>query len=506
MDESKRNEIIRLFYSRSSNRRIARTLGIDRKTVGRVLAEHHQQRAGTAPPAPASKSILDPFAESIAGLLDRYPDITAVRMLEELRSLGFEGRYSIVRDHLRQIRPRPVMPVRRFETGPGVQGQVDYSPYDIPFTAEGSRRVHAFSYVLGYSRRQYVHFVETQDLPTTLREHVRAFEYFGGLAAECLYDSMKTVVSSWDGEQPVYNTRFLAFATYYGFRPVACRRRRPQTKGKVERPFFYVETNLLNGRTFSGLDHLNEVTAWWLGAVADVHVNRTTGRTPLEAFTEELPHLLALPGKPYDTAEVLYRTVDSEGMVSYRQNFYSAPWQRIGELIPVRITEKELILYGPKIDHVGRHELFARGVTGQRRVNKEHLPGPDLRRRHEVLRQRFEELGAEAASFFDQLVRARRYGKDEAQRILGLLSVWQRDDLRVAIERACRYRAFSLASVERILATQAQPRSALDCLDEQAREHVQELLGRDPIPARDTADYLELFDLPPSDETDLSKS
>ena len=137
---------------------------------------------------------------------------------------------------------------------------MDYSPYEISFTAEGRRRVHAFSYVLAYSRRQYVRFVETQDFATTIREHVRAFEYFQGLGATCLYDNMKVVVTGYDGDQPIYNTRFLAFATHYGYQPWACRPRRPQTKGKVERPFGYLETNLLNGRTFTSLEHLNEAT------------------------------------------------------------------------------------------------------------------------------------------------------------------------------------------------------------------------------------------------------
>jgi len=99
---------------------------------------------------------------------------------------------------------------------------MDYSPYEIAFTAEGRRRVHAFSYILAYSRRQYVRFVERQDFATTIREHVRAFEYCGGLAATCLYDNMKVVVTGYDGDQPIYNTRFLAFATYYGFQPWAC--------------------------------------------------------------------------------------------------------------------------------------------------------------------------------------------------------------------------------------------------------------------------------------------
>jgi transposase len=261
MSEEILNEIVRRWRDGASQRVIAGTLGVSRGRVARALAKHRAARSGQAEAAAKPPGLLDPYATTIEELLARYPDITVVRLLEELRSRGFTGGYTIVRQRLKALRPRaPRPPVVRYETAPGAQAQMDYSSYDLDFADEGRRRVSLFGYVLGHSRRQYLRFVEAQDFDTTLRQHVRAFEHLGGVAATCLYDNMKVVVSGHDGDQPIYNPRFLAFATHYGFRPIACRRRRPETKGKVERQFDYVERNLLNGRTFRTLAHLNEVT------------------------------------------------------------------------------------------------------------------------------------------------------------------------------------------------------------------------------------------------------
>ena len=229
--EELRNRIIQRVQAGASARVIARELGVSRSTVRSVLAEFTAGRNGDEQSSrPARPSKLDAWLPTITSLLRRYPEITAARVYEELLAQGFTGRYTIVRERLRQLRPPIPQPVVRFETGPGVQAQMDYSTYTLDFTVEGRRRVHLFGYVLGYSRRQYLRFVEHQDFETTLREHLRAFEHLGGVAATCLYDNMKVVVSGFDGHEPIYNPRFLAFATHYGFKPWACRPRRARTK------------------------------------------------------------------------------------------------------------------------------------------------------------------------------------------------------------------------------------------------------------------------------------
>ena len=279
-----------------------------------------------------------------------------------------------------------------------------------------------------------------------------------------------------------------------------------QLKGKVERQFHYVETNLLNGRTFHSLEHLNEVTARWLAEVADVRSHRETKERPIDRHAEEQPHLIPLPATPYAVAAVEYRVVNVEGFIAYLQNFYSVPWRLIGLALPVRVTESELIAYGPQVEEIARHRLFPRGQTGQRSEQKSHRPVADPRAQQALLRERFAELGPLAGRFLDGLIRDQRYSNQQAFKILALQSTYARADLLAALERAVRFGAYSLNAVERILAARATPQSILDALADRERRHLPDHLRDDPVIPRPTTEYRNLVEEstahgPPQDPT-----
>jgi transposase len=133
MNDTLIHEIVLRFRGGASMRRIAQSLHISRRTVRRVLDQVDQARIASPAPGesqarPRRGSQLDAFEGTIVDLLSRYPDMTVQRIHEELRRLDYQGSYTLLCQRVQSLRPRPIVePVRRFETAPGFQAQMDYS-------------------------------------------------------------------------------------------------------------------------------------------------------------------------------------------------------------------------------------------------------------------------------------------------------------------------------------------------------------------------------------------
>jgi hypothetical protein len=101
-----------------------------------------------------------------------------------------------------------------------------------------------------------------------------------------------------------------------------------ERRGKVKRPFFYLEEDFLRARTFAAWDDLRSQVRQWLDTVANVRVHGTTRRRVDEAYAEERPCLIALPPVDYPAERRETRTVQKDGLVPIDGIYYPAPVSR----------------------------------------------------------------------------------------------------------------------------------------------------------------------------------
>ena len=270
------------------------------------------------------------------------------------------------------------------------------------------------------------------------------------------------------------------------------------SKGKIEAPFKFIEGNLLGGREFADLDDLRATAQWWLREKADRHRHRTTGQPPGERFAEEA--LQPLPRHPYDTAEVALRLCDAEGCVSFETNRYSVPAGHIADIVTLKATEEEILIYSPEIDCIARHGRAPAGA-GQNVEDPAHcLPRRD-RYGLEPVREAFLALGGAAEAFLQGLTGTHpRNAGFHARFILRLKEHYDSGDIERALAHALRYHAFDGHAVERILHGTAQPRTLESARDEQARQRLAATLPR--IAQRPLQDYSALLESTDEDEAD----
>ena len=486
-----------------SIRALARHFAVSRNMVRRILRRHEKLRDQghdilltdqRARPTRRSGK-LDPFEDTFKFFLEKYPCITGQRLFEELSAVGYDGGISILRDRLRSRRPTPtITPVTRFETEPGLQGQMDWSPYTIKFLKTGKATVQCFSYILGFSRRHFLDFTPRRDFFTLIRRHQDAFAHFTGTPAQCLYDSEKTVVLRWEAGRPVINPAFSGFITHYRIHPIICRRGRAETKGKIERPFQYVEGNLLCGREFQDLDDLRACARWWMREKSDIHRHETTGRPPLELFLEqELSALTRLPLHPYDCAEVALRVCDLEGYIEFETNRYPVPYEHVADILTMKATEHEIQIYSPELNLIVRHERAPAGAKIS--LDGAAIHGAKtIRYGLEPVREQFLELGEDAEAFLRglQLAHAKNPGF-HARYILHLKERYHSDDINRALGHACRYHAYDCKAIERILTAKSTPRTLESIRNERASEQLRAALPK--VNQRSLADYSVLFTL-----------
>ncbi|MCI0411668.1 IS21 family transposase [bacterium] len=321
-----------------SIRKIARLTGNSRNTVRRIL----RQKAPCNYDASGRESQLDAFKDYAK---KRYEEcaLSAVRILEEIRPMGYTGSIYPLRRYLQTLQ-QPAKALKkltvRFETAPGEQAQIDWGYCGRFPDPQGKLiSIYVFTMVLCFSRMLFIKFTNSMRLPALLGCHQEAFQFFGGWCASFLYDNMKQVRIN----QQEWNPQFLDFANYYGIVPQTCRIKRPRTKGKVERPVHYIKDNFLNGRSFADVEDLNILGLQWLNNTANVRIHGTTECRPVDLFSQEklTPYASIAP---YRYHPWLSRKVDSESFVRLDRSRYWVPPENVGKKVFVQKGEQKIVI------------------------------------------------------------------------------------------------------------------------------------------------------------------
>lgn len=507
--EELENEVVTRRQSGLAIRAIARRLGTSRNTVRKILAKHRKARGDDdddAPTeAPQSPAIamkkassprpkkIDAYADKVSLLLTEFPEITAQRVYEELLGSGFDGGYTAVKEYVRVVRPakKPSPSISMPDLPPGVSSEQDWSPYRVRLVSNQFLGVQAFGFALNFSKKKHAEFLERCDVHALMDGMKNAFAEVGGVTKICKFDSQKAVVLRWEGKQPIYNPRFLAFATHYGFKPVAVRRGHPNDKPTVERFFHELEESFFNGRRFIDLADLRRQLAEWLRTICDERRHRVLKKPPRELLEEERPHLMPLPARPYDTARLVHRLCGMDGFISWNGNWYAVPYANITDILPVRVTAEEVLVYSANLDLVARHQLAPKSAA--QRVGGDVYHRRNGRLSEEEIDQMgatFRLMGEGAPEYLDGLQAAQpRSWSYHARQILLLRERYGSADIAQALRHASDYGAFEHGAVARIVAARARPRTLAEFIDDEATRRLRESIGGKVIPPRDLTEY-----------------
>ncbi len=387
-------EVLRLrFEHQQSARQIAKSCGIARSTVKEYL--DRVQEAGIPWPLPADwdDAALDnrlfPPVRLISPEKRQMPpmeylhqerkkkSVTLQLLWHEYKEGNPEGyQYSQFCELYRKWLDKLDVCLRQ-EYRAGEKLFVDYAGQTLPIQdpqTGGTREVSLFVATLGASNYTFAEATLTQDLPSWIQSHVRAFEFFNGVAEILVPDNLKTGVTHPCRYEPDINPTYADLAEHYGTVVIPTRIAKPKDKAKVESAVLLAERWILaalrNHRFFS----LAEVNQALTEKLKDFNHRKfqklnTTRRELFENL--DRPALKPLPETPYEYADWKKAKVNIDYHIEVDGHYYSVPYQLVKESVEIRFTSTTVeVLF--KNRRVASHARCYR--RGGYTTLKEHMP------------------------------------------------------------------------------------------------------------------------------------
>jgi len=357
-------EVLTHWQAGDSLRHIARTLGVARNTLAKLVetAEQNGLRRDqplarkdlevfvrryfpqvAAVPTPEFMK-LEPFREEISEGLKHNHVSTVWQRLRRDRQVDVSRPtfYRYVNQHLGKPVKEPDVVVHRPDGVPGDEAQVDFGRlgrWKDPVTGDNFT-VHGFMMTLCWSRHMFVRPVLKLDSTTWLMCHMEAFAFFGGVPRRVVLDNLKDGVIKPDLYDPQFNKAYRDLSEHYGFLIDPCRSRKPKDKPNIERVVPYTRDSCYAGLSFGSFEQIVSWGRQWSLEVAGMRIHGTTKQRPLELYeAEEKAAMLPLPAQPWEFWVSLSVKVAPDAHCSVKGTLYSVPYKFIGQTLDVRLTK-----------------------------------------------------------------------------------------------------------------------------------------------------------------------
>jgi transposase len=428
---------------------IATQLGIHHSVVDRVLSQAGMPKIERT----SRTSIIDPYLPFIVETLRVYPALTAARLYQMAVKRGYPGGQSLFRQRIAELRPRKQPEAYlRLKTLPGEQGQVDWGHFGHIQIRKAKRPLMAFVMVLSWSRHIFLRFYLNQQMENFLRGHVAAFERWQGIPRVLLYDNLKSAVLERQGDAIRFHPTLLALSAHYHFEPRPVAVARGNEKGRVERAIRYIRDNFFAARHWRDIDDLNAQADEWCQTIS---VQRACPEnqelTVKEAFDQEQPSLLSLPGNAFNTHEQVAVRARKTPYIRFDLNDYSIPHTQVQKTLTVYADLKQVrLLDGEQV--IAEHpRSFGKGEQIEQEAHINALWLSKAKARLHRGQNRLDTASPHAQAFLQQALERGHVLKTTVNLLLELLDEYGRDELHSALEEALKQQSPYPDAVRQIL-------------------------------------------------------
>lgn len=318
----KRNAIFLLHEEGHSDRKIARLVGVNRKTVSKILKKESEP----ASDARKGKIIIDEEIlrgeyKNCNGYLERVHEILT-------EDYGYKIGYSTLTLRVRELGLGKKQTSRSCHVPdvPGDEQQYDTSPFEIKLNGIKTKVICSGIY-LRYSKMRYIKFYRSDNRFNMKCFIDEALRYWGYCAGACIIDNTCLAIWYGSGYSAVFYPEMIKFAANYGFEWKAHMIGHANRKAGKERNFFTVITNFLAGRTFLNMEDLNKQAFDW---ATDRFAKRPQAKTkliPIDTFEKEKAYLNKLPAYVPEPYQIITpdRIVNPYGFIAFEGNYYWVP-------------------------------------------------------------------------------------------------------------------------------------------------------------------------------------